>query len=128
MNEVITTQKAPQAIGPYSQARMTGSYLFCSGQTPLDPQTGTLVTGGIKAQATQVMENIKQILIAAQLDFNDVVKTTVFITSMDNFSAVNEIYSRYFVDKLPARSCVAVAGLPKEALVEIELIACNNHN
>ena len=82
---------------------------------------------GIAAQAEQVMENLKQVLLAAKMSFNDVLKTTVFITNMDNFAAVNEVYGRYFTDKMPARSCVAVAGLPKGVLVEIELIACS-HN
>ena len=127
MKEVIETKQAPQAIGPYSQARMSGAYLFSSGQIPINPQTGAVVDGGIAAQAEQVMENLKQVLLAAKMSFNDVLKTTVFITNMDNFAAVNEVYGRYFTDKLPARSCVAVASLPKSVLVEIELIACS-HN
>lgn len=125
MKDVIETKQAPQAIGPYSQARMSGDYLFTSGQIPINPQTGAIVAGEISAQAEQVMENLKQVLLAAGLSFNDVLKTTVFITDMNNFAAVNEVYGRYFTDKLPARSCVAVAGLPKGALVEIELIACS---
>ncbi|TWH46458.1 RidA family protein [Sporomusa sp. KB1] len=127
MKEVIETKQAPQAIGPYSQARMSGDYLFSSGQIPINPQTGTVVEGGIASQTKQVMENLKQVLLAAEMSFNDVLKTTVFITNMDNFAAVNEVYGRYFTDKMPARSCVAVAGLPKGVLVEIELIACS-HN
>lgn len=123
MKEVIETSQAPQAIGPYSQARTAGGFLFSSGQIPINPQTGAVVAGGIEAQAKQVLENLKQVLIAAELGFDDVVKTTVFITNMDNFAAVNEIYGQYFANKLPARSCVAVASLPKEVLVEIELIA-----
>ncbi|MBP1682420.1 MAG: yabJ 2 [Proteobacteria bacterium] len=126
MKEVIQTNLAPQAIGPYSQARISGGYLFCSGQIPINPETGEVVAGGIEAQAKQVMENLKQILLAAEMNFDDVLKTTVFITNMDNFVAVNEIYGSYFTDKLPARSCVAVANLPKGVLVEIELIACNH--
>lgn len=128
MKEVIETTQAPQAIGPYSQARMFGGSLFSSGQIPINPQTGEVVAGGIEAQAKQVMENLKQVLLAAEMNFDDVVKTTVFITNMDNFSAVNEIYGRYFTNKLPARSCVAVASLPKGVLVEIELIACSHIN
>jgi 2-iminobutanoate/2-iminopropanoate deaminase len=128
MKEVIETTQAPQAIGPYSQARMFGGNLFSSGQIPINPQTGEVVAGGIEAQAKQVMENLKQVLLAAGMSFDDVVKTTVFITNMDNFSAVNEIYGRYFTNKLPARSCVAVASLPKGVLVEIELIACSHIN
>jgi 2-iminobutanoate/2-iminopropanoate deaminase len=126
MREVIKTNRAPQAIGPYSQARISGGYLFCSGQIPINPETGEVVIGGIEAQAKQVMENIKQILLAAEMKFDDVLKTTVFITNMDNFGAVNEIYGSYFTDKLPARSCVAVASLPKGVLVEIEVIACKH--
>ena len=123
MKEVIETKLAPQAIGPYSQARSCEGYLFSSGQIPVNPQTGEVVAGGIAEQARQVMENLKQILIAADLTFNDVQKTTVFITNMDHFTAVNEVYGAYFTDKLPARSCVAVAALPKGVLVEIEMIA-----
>ena len=126
MRDVISTKQAPQAIGPYAQGRMAGNYLFSSGQSPLDPVSGALVEGGITAQAIQVMENLKQILVAAELGFDDVVKTTVFITDMADFAAVNEVYARYFGDKLPARSCVAVAALPKAALVEIELVAYNS--
>lgn len=123
MKEVIETEQAPQAIGPYSQARRSGDYLFTSGQIPINPQTGAIVAGGIAAQAEQVMENLKQVLSAADMNFNDVLKTTVFITDMNHFAAVNEVYGRYFTDKLPARSCIAVAGLPKGALVEVEIIA-----
>jgi 2-iminobutanoate/2-iminopropanoate deaminase len=123
MKEVIATPNAPQAIGPYSQARMFGDCLFTSGQIAIDPKTGTVVAGGIEAQATQVMENLRQVLLAAGMSFDDVLKTTVFITNMDNFAAVNEVYGRYFTGKLPARSCVGVASLPKGVLVEIEVIA-----
>ncbi|VBB07347.1 endoribonuclease l-psp [Lucifera butyrica] len=126
MKEVIKTDLAPQAIGPYSQGRISGGYLFCSGQIPINPATGEVVDGGIEAQAKQVMENLKQILLAAEMNFDDVLKTTVFITDMGNFAAVNKIYGSYFTDKLPARSCVAVASLPKGVLVEIELIACKH--
>jgi 2-iminobutanoate/2-iminopropanoate deaminase len=126
MKEVIETKNAPQAIGPYSQARMFGGYLFTSGQIAIDPQTGEVVAGGIEAQATQVMENLKQVLLAAGMSFDDVLKTTVFITDMDNFAAVNAIYGRYFTGKLPARSCVEVSKLPKGVLVEIEVIAASH--
>lgn len=126
MKEVIETKNAPQAIGPYSQARMFGGYLFTSGQIAIDPQTGEVVAGGIEAQATQVMENLKQVLLAAGMSFDDVLKTTVFITDMDNFAAVNAIYGRYFTSKLPARSCVEVSKLPKGVLVEIEVIAASH--
>jgi 2-iminobutanoate/2-iminopropanoate deaminase len=123
MKEIIKTSKAPEAIGAYSQAVRIGDFLFASGQIPIDPQTGSLVEGGIEAQTTQVMENVKQILQAGGSDLDNVVKTTIFILKMDDFAAVNQIYGKYFKDNLPARSCVAVAGLPKEALVEIEVIA-----
>ncbi len=125
MKDVIETKSAPQAIGPYSQARLSGNYLFSSGQIPIDPQTGTLVQGGIEIQVKQVMENLKQILLAAKMGFDQVVKTMVFITNMDDFNAVNKVYGSYFTNNQPARSCVAVAKLPKGALVEIELIAVN---
>lgn len=123
MKEVIATKNAPQAIGPYSQATLFGGYLFTSGQIAIDPRTGEVVAGGIEAQSVQVMENLKQVLQAGGMSFDDVVKTTVFITNMDNFAAVNEVYGRYFTGKLPARSCVGVANLPKGVLVEIEVIA-----
>lgn len=123
MKEIVKTDKAPEAIGAYSQAVRVGDFLFASGQIPLDPKTGGLVEGGIEAQTKQVLENVKQILLAGGLSFDNVVKTTIFILKMEDFAAVNQIYSNYFTDNLPARSCVAVANLPKEALVEIEVIA-----
>jgi len=123
MKEIVKTLKAPEAIGPYSQAVKVGDFLFASGQIPIDPQTGDLVSGGIEAQTKQVMENIKQILFAGGLSFNNVIKTTVFILKMEDFTAVNQIYGKYFTADLPARSCVAVGSLPKKALVEIEVIA-----
>ncbi|MFA6850490.1 MAG: RidA family protein [Selenomonadaceae bacterium] len=128
MREIISTKQAPAAIGPYSQGRMAGNCLFSSGQSPIDPVSGCLVAGGITAQTIQVMENLKQILLAAELSFDDVVKTMVFITDMADFAAVNEVYARYFGDKLPARSCVAVVALPKAALVEIELVAYHSQS
>ncbi len=127
MNESISTSKAPKAVGAYSQAIKTGNYVFTSGQIPLDPNTGVLVEGGIEAQTKQVMENLKQVILAGGLNFEDVVKTTIYILDMGDFAAVNKVYEQYFTNTLPARSCVAVANLPKEALVEIELIAyCKN--
>ncbi|MBU2701745.1 2-iminobutanoate/2-iminopropanoate deaminase [Sporomusaceae bacterium BoRhaA] len=126
MQEIIENKEASRVIGPYSSVRKVGGFLFGSGQSPINPKTGELVDGGITAQVTQVMENIKQLLLAAKLDFADVVKTTVFLIHMEDFTAVNEIYGRYFVDKLPARSCIAVASLPKAACVEIEFIAFRN--
>ncbi|NYE57811.1 RidA family protein [Carboxydothermus ferrireducens] len=124
MKEVINTSKAPQAIGPYSQAIKVNGFLFVSGQIGINPQTGELVPGGVEAQIKQAMENIRQILSAAGMEFSHVVKTTIFITNMDDFTAVNKIYSEYFGKVFPARSCIAVASLPKGALVEVEVVAC----
>jgi 2-iminobutanoate/2-iminopropanoate deaminase len=120
---VITTGRAPAAIGPYSQAVRSGSLVFCSGQIPLDPPTGQLVEGGIEAQTAQVLDNLTAVLAAAGLTLGDVVKTTVFLASMDDFPAVNEVYARYFDEDPPARSTIGVSALPKGARVEIEAIA-----
>jgi len=120
---VITTGRAPAAIGPYSQAVRSGSFLFCSGQIPLDPATGQLVEGGIEAQTAQVLDNLTAVLAAAGLTLRDVVKTTVFLVSMDDFPAMNEVYARSFDEDPPARSTIGVAALPKGARVEIEAIA-----
>jgi 2-iminobutanoate/2-iminopropanoate deaminase len=120
--KIISTNSAPAAIGPYSQAVIVDSLLFASGQIPLSPETGTVVNGGIKEQATQVMQNIAAVLDAAGSDFSQVIKTTCFLTSMDNFAAFNDVYSQYFTGK-PARSCVAVSALPLGVLVEVEVIA-----
>ncbi len=127
MKETIKTSKAPQAVGAYSQAIKAGDYLLTSGQIPLDPKTGVLVEGGIEVQTKQVMENLKQVLLAGGVDFADVVKTTIFLFRMEDFAAVNQVYEKYFGGTLPARSCIGVANLPKEALVEIEVVAyCPN--
>ena len=123
MNKVIATNNAPGAIGPYSQAVVTGNMLFTSGQIPLDPATGELVGGDIAAQADRVCKNLGAVLEAAGSSFENVVKTTCFLKNMEDFSLFNEIYSQYFKDHKPARSCFAVAQLPKDALVEIEVIA-----
>ncbi|MCH3964716.1 MAG: RidA family protein [Clostridium sp.] len=120
--EIISTKKAPAAVGPYSQAVKAGKLLFVSGQIPLDPETGELVTGDVKAAAERSLENIGAILKKAGLSFKDVVKTTVFIKDINDFAAVNEVYAKYFKTDMPARSCVEVK-LPKDALVEIEVIA-----
>lgn len=121
--KVHTTDQAPAAIGPYSQAiRADGTMFFMSGQIPLKP-SGELVTGDIQAQTKQVMENMKAVLESAGLSFAHVCKTTIFLSSMDHFAAVNEVYGSYFDKEPPARSTVAVAGLPKGADVEIEAIA-----
>jgi len=122
--KVINTTKAPVAIGPYSQAIVANGLLFTSGQIPVDPTTGLVVEGGIESQARMVMENLKAVLLEADVDFSAVVKTTCFISSMDDFAAFNSVYSQYFTsDAKPARSCVAVKTLPKNALCEVEAIA-----
>jgi endoribonuclease L-PSP, putative len=118
----IYTDKAPAAIGPYSQAIVVNGMLYTSGQIPLDPASGKVVEGGIKEQALQVMKNLKAILDAAGTSFENVVKTTCFLADMGDFAAFNEVYGEYFTEK-PARSCVAVKDLPKGVLVEVELIA-----
>lgn len=124
MNEIIATTNAPGAIGPYSQAVKTaGGMLFVSGQIPLVPATGAVVEGGIAEQTTQVLENLKAIVTAAGYTLSDVVKTTVYITNMGDFGKVNEIYGKYFTENCPARVCVEVSKLPKDVLVEIDVIA-----
>jgi 2-iminobutanoate/2-iminopropanoate deaminase len=123
MKKIISTDKAPQAIGPYSQAIESNGMLFISGQIPLDPKTGKLVDGGIKEQTVQVLKNIVAVLQAAGLDYSHVVKTTVFLSDMANFKEMNEIYANCFKENPPARSTIAVKGLPLNALVEIETIA-----
>jgi 2-iminobutanoate/2-iminopropanoate deaminase len=122
-DQTVSTPLAPQAIGPYSQAVRSGGLLFCSGQIPLDPATGELVGGGIAAQTARVLDNVTAVLAAASLTTADVVKTTVFLSAMDDFAAMNEVYAGYFDQAPPARSTVAVKGLPKGALVEIEVVA-----
>ena len=124
MNEIIATTNAPGAIGPYSQAVKTaGGMLFVSGQIPLVPATGAVVEGGIVEQTTQVLENLKAIVTVAGYTLSDVVKTTVYITNMGDFGKVNEIYGKYFTENCPARVCVEVSKLPKDVLVEIDVIA-----
>lgn len=123
MASVIHTNKAPAAVGPYSQAIDCGDFVFCSGQIPLVPETGLLVDGGIEAQARQMFANIKAVLNAAGLDFCNVLKTTVFMTDLSQFAVLNGIYAEYFPTNPPARSCVEVTALPKGALVECEVIA-----
>jgi len=121
--KIILTQDAPEPIGPYSQAVQMGNFLFCSGQIAIDPKTGQVSAGDVKAQAQLVMKNIEAVLKAADLKFENVVKTTIFLTSMNDFASVNEVYGQYFKSQPPARSTVAVAGLPKGVQVEIEVIA-----
>lgn len=122
MKTTIATNNAPKAIGPYSQAIACGNLLFTSGQIPLDPETGVIVGDEIKAQAERVMQNLAAVLEAAGTDFDHVLKTTCFLADMADFAAFNEVYARY-ITSAPARSCVAVAALPKGALVEVELVA-----
>ena len=122
MFKVIQTDKAPAAIGPYSQALIHGNMMYASGQIPIDTATGQVVEGDIKQQALQVMKNIEGILDAAGISFTNVIKTTCFLKNMDDFAAFNEVYEKYFTGK-PARSCVAVAKLPKDGLCEVEVIA-----
>jgi 2-iminobutanoate/2-iminopropanoate deaminase len=123
MKEIIATDKAPAAIGPYSQAVKVGNLIFTSGMIPIDPATNTLVTGDIKVQATQAISNLKALVEASGSSLDKVVKTVVFIKNMDDFAAVNEIYAQFFTDSYPARSCVEVARLPKDVLIEIEAVA-----
>lgn len=123
MKQVIHTDKAPAAIGPYSQAIQIGQLLFTSGQVPIDPETGAIVEGGIQEQARQSLNNIKAILNAAGTNMGAVVKTTVFLKDMNDFAAMNEVYAQFFQEPYPARSAVQVARLPKDVLVEIEAIA-----
>ncbi|GLI39671.1 RidA family protein [Geobacter hydrogenophilus] len=123
MKEIISTDKAPKAIGPYSQAVKAGGLLFLSGQIPLDPATGEFVPGGIREQTDRVMDNIAAVLAEAGLGFDAVVKTTIFLTDLANFGVVNEVYGSRFSAEPPARSTVEVKGLPRGALVEIEVLA-----
>lgn len=123
MKKVIHTDNAPKAVGPYSQAVQMGDFLFCSGQISIDPKTNEVFTGDIKIQTEMVMKNIEAVLGAAGLNFSNIIKTTIFITNMNDFATVNEIYAKYFKEAPPARSTVAVAGLPKGVNVEIEVIA-----
>ena len=121
--KVIQTEKAPKAIGPYSQAIQAGNFLFLSGQIPLDPKTGELVKGDIRKQTQQVLENIKGVLESQGLGMEDIVKVTIFLKDIGNFNQVNEVYATYFPSSPPARSTVEVAKLPRDADIEIETIA-----
>ncbi len=125
-NKMINTDNAPKAIGPYSQAVRTDNLLYISGQIPVDPTTNAIVENTFKAQTEQSMKNLLAILNEAGLDFNNVVKTTIFITDMSKFAEVNEVYGKFFTDWFPARACVQVSCLPKNVLVEIEAIASFN--
>lgn len=123
MKNIIRTDKAPAPVGPYSQAVEAGGFVFCSGQIAIDAKTGMVHTGPIEEQAKIVMENIQAVLKEAGLGFSNVVKTTIFLTNMNDFTAVNEVYAKYFTEQPPARSTIAVAGLPKGVHVEIEVLA-----
>ena len=122
-HQIINTDNAPKAIGPYSQAVKAGNMLFVSGQVPFVPETMEVVEGDVKAQTAQSLKNVKAILAEAGLDFSHVVKSTVFIKDMNEFAAINEVYAQYFGENKPARACVEVARLPKDVKVEIEVIA-----
>ncbi len=123
MKTVVSSDRAPQAIGPYSQAIKANGFLFISGQIPLDPVTGQIVYGGIENQTHQVLANLRAILERENLTFANVVKTSVFLKDMDDFTLMNNVYSQYFTEEPPARACVQVAKLPRDVSVEIELIA-----
>ena len=121
---VIETSKAPAPVGPYSQAiQLSNGFLYCSGQIPLDAEAGEVFTGAIPEQTKMSMENVRAVLTEAGCDFSNIIKTTIFLTDMSDFAAVNEVYAGYFSDQPPARSCVAVKTLPKNVNVEVEVIA-----
>ena len=123
MKEIVQTDRAPHAIGPYSQAVRAGNLIFASGQIPTDPATGEFVAGGISEQTEQVLRNLSAVLEAAGAGLNQVVKTTVFLADMSDFAAMNEVYARFFSKEPPARATVAAAGLPRNARVEIDAVA-----
>ena len=123
MKKAISTKKAPAAIGPYSQAIQVGNLLYTSGQIPIDPDTGSIVAGGIKEQTRQSLLNVRAILLEAGLTMGNVVKTTVFLADMNDFAEMNAVYEEFFCEPFPARSAVAVKALPKGSLVEIEVVA-----
>jgi len=121
--QVVHTDQAPKALGPYSQAIRAGMFIFCAGQTPIDPATGNLVEGGIEAQTRRVLQNLSAVVQAAGTSMDRVVKTTVFLLDMNDFQKMNAVYAEFFPTHPPARSTVQVARLPKDARVEIELVA-----
>ena len=123
MKEIVSTENAPGAIGPYSQAVKTGGFVFCSGHIPIDPATGEFVSSDVAEQTDQVLKNLSAVLEAAGSSLNDVVKTTVFLADMGDFGAMNEVYGKYFSDNKPARATVQAARLPRDARVEIECVA-----
>src|SRR5215207_8349991 len=123
MRKIVSSTEAPAAVGPYSQAIAVGNLLFCAGQIPLDPATGELVGADVTAQTERVCQNIIGVLKANDMTFSNVVKTTVFLTDLANFAAMNAVYAKYFTEPFPARSTIQVAGLPRGAQVEIEVTA-----
>lgn len=123
MKQIITTKDAPQAIGPYSQAVVAGGFVFTSGQIPIDPSTGQFVEGGVREQTEQVLRNLSKVLEAAGTSLGRVVKTTVFLADMNDFAAMNEVYGSFFTEQAPARSTVQAARLPRDAQVEIDVVA-----
>lgn len=123
MKEAVHTESAPKAIGPYSQAIIAGDMVFCSGQIPLDPNTGKLVSGDIASQTDRVLKNLQAVLKAAKCQMSDVVKTTIFLKDLNDFQIVNQVYGEYFHPPFPARATIQVARLPMDAAVEIEAIA-----
>lgn len=123
MKKVIETKSAPAPVGPYSQALEVDGTLFCSGQIPIVPETGDILTGDIQEQTKQVMKNAEEVLKAADYSWKDVIKSTIFLTDLGDFQKVNEIYATYFEEPFPARSCIQVAALPKGVNVEVELLA-----
>lgn len=123
MKTIINSKNAPAPIGPYSQAIVSGNFVFISGQIPMIPSTGEIISNDIKAETKQVMENIGAILLEAGIDFNNIVKTSIFLTDMQSFAMVNDVYGGYFTDKFPARETIQVSALPKNVNVEISVIA-----
>lgn len=121
--EVITSKKAPVAIGPYSPALKVGNLIFASGQLPINPKTGKMIEGDIEAQARMALDNLKAVLEPYSISMENIVKTTIFLKDMNNFARVNKVYAQYFKEKFPARSCIEVSRLPKDADIEIEAIA-----
>ena len=126
MANVISTDKAPAAIGPYSQSIEVNGMIYTSGMIPIDPSTGELVTGSVEAQAEQAISNLEALLAASGSSIEKVVKTVVFISNMDDFGKINEVYAKHFKEPYPARSCVQVARLPKDVAIEIEAVAVKN--
>jgi 2-iminobutanoate/2-iminopropanoate deaminase len=126
MKEIIATERAPRAIGPYSQAVRAGNLVFASGQIPIDPATGEFVPGGIQEQTEQVLRNLTEVFTAAGVQMSQIVKTTVFLADMNDFTAMNEVYARFFVEAPPARATVQAGRLPRDARVEIDAIAVSD--